>query len=89
MFLNDWSLNYPNNIIIHFINKIVSRGSRGTAKIWKITTKTGHYDIAEILLKMALKHQKSINQFGSSFRIVIATCKVAGKSSVKRDGHMI
>jgi hypothetical protein len=23
------------------------------------TTKTGHYDIAEILLKVALKHQKS------------------------------
>jgi hypothetical protein len=26
------------------------------------TTKTGRHDIAEILLKMALKHQKSINQ---------------------------
>jgi len=26
------------------------------------TTKTGHHDIAEILLKVALKHQKSINQ---------------------------
>ena len=25
------------------------------------TTKTGRHDIAEILLKMALKHQKSIN----------------------------
>jgi hypothetical protein len=24
------------------------------------TTKTGHHDIAEILLKVALKHQKSI-----------------------------
>jgi hypothetical protein len=47
------------------------------------------HDIAQILLKVALKHQKSINQFGSSFRIVKATCKVAGKSSVKRDGHMI
>jgi hypothetical protein len=27
------------------------------------TTKTGRHDIAEILLKVALKHQKSINQF--------------------------
>jgi hypothetical protein len=26
------------------------------------TTKTGRLDITEILLKMALKHQKSINQ---------------------------
>jgi hypothetical protein len=26
------------------------------------TTKTGHHDIAEILLKVALKHNKSINQ---------------------------
>ena len=26
------------------------------------TTKTGRHDIAEILLKVALKHQKSINQ---------------------------
>jgi hypothetical protein len=26
------------------------------------TTKTGPHDIAEILLKVALKHQKSINQ---------------------------
>jgi hypothetical protein len=25
------------------------------------TTKTGHHDIAEILLKVALKHQQSIN----------------------------
>jgi hypothetical protein len=25
-------------------------------------TKTGRHDIAEILLKVALKHQKSINQ---------------------------
>jgi len=27
------------------------------------TTKTGRHDIAEILLKVALKHQKSINHF--------------------------
>jgi hypothetical protein len=26
------------------------------------TTKTGHHDIAEILLKVALKHQKKSNQ---------------------------
>jgi hypothetical protein len=26
------------------------------------TTKTGRHDISEILLKVALKHQKSINQ---------------------------
>jgi hypothetical protein len=26
------------------------------------TTKTGRHDVAEILLKVALKHQKSINQ---------------------------
>jgi hypothetical protein len=26
------------------------------------TTKTGRHDIAEIMLKMALKHQKSIHQ---------------------------
>jgi hypothetical protein len=32
------------------------------------TTKTGHHDIAEILLKVALKHQKSnqpINRYGT------------------------
>jgi hypothetical protein len=26
------------------------------------TTKTGRHDVSEILLKVALKHQKSINQ---------------------------
>jgi hypothetical protein len=30
------------------------------------TTKTGRHDIAEILLKVALKHQKSINQSNHS-----------------------
>jgi len=30
------------------------------------TTKTGRHDIAEILLKVAIKHQKSINQNGVS-----------------------
>jgi hypothetical protein len=30
------------------------------------TTKTGRYDIAEILLKVALKHQKSKNQIKSN-----------------------
>jgi hypothetical protein len=28
------------------------------------TTKTGRHDIAEISLKVALKHQNQINQFG-------------------------
>jgi hypothetical protein len=32
------------------------------------TTKTGRHDIAEILLKVALKHQKSINQ---SIKIIV------------------
>ena len=31
------------------------------------TTKTGRHDIAEILLKVALKHQKSINQSYTKF----------------------
>jgi hypothetical protein len=35
-------------------------GSLGTPA--SSTTKTGRHDIAEILLKVALKHQKSINQ---------------------------
>ena len=35
------------------------------------TTKTGRHDIAEILLKVALKHQKSINQ-----SIVAEECSV-------------
>jgi hypothetical protein len=29
------------------------------------TTKTGRHDIAEILLKVALKHQKSTNQINN------------------------
>jgi hypothetical protein len=29
------------------------------------TTKTGRHDIAEILLKVALKHQKSINHINT------------------------
>jgi len=33
------------------------------------TTKTGRHDIAEILLKVALKHQKSKNQ--NNYKIVI------------------
>jgi hypothetical protein len=32
------------------------------------TTKTGRHDIAEILLKVALKHQKSINIDSSTVR---------------------
>jgi hypothetical protein len=35
------------------------------------TTKTGHHDIAEILLKVALKHQKSINQ---SIVMLLSVC---------------
>ena len=40
------------------------------------TTKTGHYDIAEMLLKVALKHQKSkkINQ--PTFVFGIDRCSV-------------
>jgi len=33
------------------------------------TTKTGRHDIAEILLKVALKHQKSVNQSGPWFSL--------------------
>jgi hypothetical protein len=32
------------------------------------TTKTGHHDITEILLKVALKHQKSKNQINNISR---------------------
>jgi hypothetical protein len=35
--------------------------SPGTPASSSSTTKTGRHDIAEILLKVALKHQKSIN----------------------------
>jgi hypothetical protein len=35
------------------------------------TTKTGHHDIAEILLKVALKHQKS-NHYTSGQNIKIS-----------------
>jgi hypothetical protein len=34
------------------------------------TTKTGRHDIAEILLKVALKHQKSINQSYTKFLVL-------------------
>jgi hypothetical protein len=34
------------------------------------TTKTGRHDIAEILLKAALKHQKSINQSYTKFLVL-------------------
>ena len=41
------------------------------------TTKTGRHDIAEILLKVALKHQKSIkNQINTSWNISNKTCLV-------------
>jgi hypothetical protein len=34
------------------------------------TNKTGRHDIAEILLKVALKHQKSINHSHTSFLVI-------------------
>jgi hypothetical protein len=37
------------------------------------TTKTGRHDIAEILLKVALKHQKSINQTRDLSRVSCET----------------
>jgi hypothetical protein len=37
------------------------------------TTKTGRHDIAEILLKVVLKHQKSINQSDIILKIVYQT----------------
>ena len=41
------------------------------------TTKTGRHDIAEILLKVALKHQKSINQNHESKRQCIYVLRVS------------
>jgi hypothetical protein len=43
------------------------------------TTKTGRHDIAEILLKVALKHQKSnqsINQLNFQFFFQISSCNI-------------
>jgi hypothetical protein len=40
------------------------------------TTKTGHHDIAEILLKVALKHQKSINVLPVLSYVIIIKTKV-------------
>jgi hypothetical protein len=45
------------------VNQLLTHGrwfSPGTPAT--STTKTGHHDIAEILLKVAFKHNKSINQ---------------------------
>jgi hypothetical protein len=39
------------------------------------TTKTGRHDIAEILLKLALKHQKSINQSNLTVCLLDMICK--------------
>jgi hypothetical protein len=48
------------------------------------TTKTGRHDIAEILLKVALKHQKSINQsINQSNSIIIINDHDALKAAVK------
>jgi len=37
------------------------------------TTKTGHHDIAEILLKVALKHQKSNQKSNLKYQIIDMT----------------
>jgi len=53
------------------------------------TTKTGRHDIAEILLKVALKHQKSIK---SRHRPCCSYCQVSwshGKSSVRVRGKKL
>ena len=51
------------------------------------TTKTGHHDIAEILQKMALKHQKSNQIF---FDIWILICPlVSSNTSFKLLGYPI
>jgi hypothetical protein len=39
------------------------------------TTKTGRHGIAEILLKLALKHQKSINQSNLTVCLLDMICK--------------
>jgi hypothetical protein len=39
------------------------------------TTKTGRHDIAEILLKLALKHQTSINQSNLTVCLLDMICK--------------
>jgi hypothetical protein len=39
------------------------------------TTKTGRHDIAEILLKLVLKHQKSINQSHLTVCLLDMICK--------------
>jgi hypothetical protein len=46
------------HIMLHFCTTHGRWFSPGTPA--SSTTKTGHHDIAEILLKVALKHQKSI-----------------------------
>jgi hypothetical protein len=43
------------------------------------TTKTGRHDIAEILLKVSLKHKKSINQF------LISTKKISTLKGTSND----
>jgi hypothetical protein len=59
--------------------------SPGTAA--SSTTKTGHHDIAEILLKMAFKHQKS-NQIFFDIWILIAPL-VSSNTSFKLLGYPI
>jgi len=48
------------------------------------TTKTGRPDIAEILLKVALKHQKLINQSNRNQEIEIMTTKNSTKPLLLR-----
>jgi hypothetical protein len=57
--LNIKNSNYKNRVLFQRLahGKLVSPGTPASS-----TTKTGRHDIAEILLKVALKHQKSKNQ---------------------------
>ena len=43
-------------------DKVYQLLAHGPGTLASSTTKTGRHDIAEILLKVALKHKKSINQ---------------------------
>ena len=52
------------------------------------TTKTGRYEIAEILLKVALKHQKS-NQIKSIYEAPFALDGNDMTESLSREPHMV
>jgi hypothetical protein len=49
-----------------------------------LPTKTGRHDIAEILLKVALKHKKSINQSYTKFLVVLKVVKNISAMGLKR-----